>query len=353
MSKIKNIFLLSAIILAVFSCDTKVNINAPWKDITVVYGLLDQTDTIHYIKVNKAFLGDESAYEMAQHSDSLNYNQVNVTLKKVNLNNNSVVQVFSFRDTVVDKQPGIFATDNNKVYYYRGKILGDNESAEDYRYDLEVYVVDRNKTVTASTKLLKNVNILNPPYSDYVSIDFTAPSPYKVKWETSEGARLFQLKVRFHYYELTDSDTTEKTIDMSFAQKTSINSLGGQELSNEISLNDFINFLKRNIPVDPNVTRVVKKEAMDFFVYSGSEDLYKYMQISSPSNSMVQDRPFFTNINNGVGLFSARTVTVREGKKLDRRTIDEISDNTETRDLNFMDYEESTYFWSNLKNQDK
>ncbi len=353
MSKIEKLFLLTGIILALASCETKVNINAPWKDITVVYGLLNQTDTLHYIKVNKAFLGDESVYEMAQHSDSFNYHQVQVQLKKVSLANNSVVQIFHFTDTVVDKQPGIFATDNNKVYYYRGKILTANESPKDYRFDLVVYVVDRNKTVTASTQLLSDVNILNPPYSDYVNIDFTAPSPYKVRWKTSPGARLFQLKVRFHYYEITPNDTTEKTIDMDFAQKTSINSTGGQELSNGIALNGFLNFLKHHIPVDPNVTRVVKKEALDFFVYSGSEDLYKYMQISSPSNSIVQDKPFFTNINNGVGLFSARTVTARKGKKLDRRTIDEISDNAETRDLNFLNYEESTYFWSNLKNQSK
>ena len=351
MSKVKNIFFLS-FILFIVSCSTNVNINAPWKDITIVYGLLNQEDTIHFIKVNKAFLGDQSAYEMAQIPDSINYKEVKVTLKKVNVSNNNVVQVFNFRDTIVDKLDGIFATDNNKVYYYEGKILNDNENEDDLRYDLEIYIYDRNKTVTASTKLLNKVKIINPPYTDYVNINFAAASPYTVTWETSKGARLFQLKMKFHYYEINNNDTFEKTIDMHFSQKTSINSLGGQELSNKISWEDFKNMLLLNIEENPNVTRVVKKEALDFFVYSGSEEMYKYMQISSPTNSLVQDRPFYTNINNGVGLFTSRTVTERIGKKIDRRTIDKITQDSETMRLNFLDYEASTYFWSNLKNKE-
>ncbi len=347
MKKTKNILILSLLASLFFSCSTEVDINAPWKDITVVYGVLSQHDTIHYIKVNKAFLGDESAYEMAQHSDSLNYHNVNVTLEKVNVNTGNIVQVFDFKDTILEKEPGIFATDSNIVYYYKGKILGDNESPSAYRYDLKVYVADRDKNVSASTFLLNDIEIKTPPYSDFYSVPLPSPTPFKVTWLSEKGIRLYQLKIVFHYYELTTTDTTEKTIEMSFAQKTSINADGGQELSNSIGLDDFLNFLVQNIPVDPNVTRVIKKQAMDFYVYTGSEDMYKYMQVSTPTNSLVQDRPFFTNINNGVGLFTSRSYTLRAGKKMDRKFIDEIANNSKTRNLNFEDYEASTVFWAN------
>ena len=346
MKKTKNILILSLLASLFFSCSTEVDINAPWKDITVVYGVLSQHDTIHYIKVNKAFLGDESAYEMAQHHDSLYYKSAIVKIKKVNVNTGHIVQVFDFKDTILKKEPGIFATDSNIVYYYKGKILGNNESPSDFRYDLYVYVPTKDTPVTASTFLLNDVKITHPQYSEYI-ISIRPNVSYKVIWESKKNIRLYQLKIVFHYYELTATDTTEKTIEMSFAQKTSINADGGQELSNSISLDDFLNFLVQNIPVDPNVTRVVKKKALDFYVYTGSEDMYKYMQVSTPNNSLIQDRPFFTNINNGVGLFTSRSYTIRSGRGINRELIDEIANNSKTRNLNFEDYEASTVFWAN------
>lgn len=38
------------------SCETDFDINADWKDITVVYGALNQNDSIHYIRIQKLFL---------------------------------------------------------------------------------------------------------------------------------------------------------------------------------------------------------------------------------------------------------------------------------------------------------
>ncbi|MBK9627952.1 MAG: hypothetical protein IPO56_09700 [Flavobacteriales bacterium] len=47
-------------------CSSELDINAPYKDITIVYGLLDSHDPIQFIKVNKAFLGEGDAYVFAQ-----------------------------------------------------------------------------------------------------------------------------------------------------------------------------------------------------------------------------------------------------------------------------------------------
>jgi hypothetical protein len=51
-------------------CSSELDINAPYKDITIVYGLLDSRDPIQFIKVNKAFLGEGDAYVFAQIPDS-------------------------------------------------------------------------------------------------------------------------------------------------------------------------------------------------------------------------------------------------------------------------------------------
>ncbi|MCK4361265.1 MAG: hypothetical protein KAV70_05930, partial [Bacteroidales bacterium] len=54
------------------ACETDVDIIADYEDVTVVYGLLNQ-DSITYLKINKAFLGEGNALIMAKVEDSSNY----------------------------------------------------------------------------------------------------------------------------------------------------------------------------------------------------------------------------------------------------------------------------------------
>ena len=62
------IFLTAFLFLA--SCETDFDINADWKDITVVYGALNQNDSIHYLRIQKAFLGKGNVMQMALEPDS-------------------------------------------------------------------------------------------------------------------------------------------------------------------------------------------------------------------------------------------------------------------------------------------
>jgi hypothetical protein len=64
------------IILLLFTtCNDDFDVNADWKDITIVYGLLsvNEADSIHYIRINRAFLNEKtSAIAVAKESDSIN-----------------------------------------------------------------------------------------------------------------------------------------------------------------------------------------------------------------------------------------------------------------------------------------
>lgn len=60
---------LLAIFLLFFSCSEKVDINAPYKDIYVVYGVLNPYDSVQYIRVSKVFQTEEDAFKTAQEND--------------------------------------------------------------------------------------------------------------------------------------------------------------------------------------------------------------------------------------------------------------------------------------------
>ena len=69
----KLLLILLAGFIVVTSCNNKLNVNAPWQDITIVYGLLSQNDSVQYLRITKAFLGEGDALHFAKIPDSSTY----------------------------------------------------------------------------------------------------------------------------------------------------------------------------------------------------------------------------------------------------------------------------------------
>ena len=121
----KTITLLFLIILIISSCETDFKVNADRQEVTIVYGLLDQSKDRQYIKINKAFLVDGNALEMAASSNSTNYNpdSLEVKIYKVkehSFGNFDTLGYVILNDTVLEKEAGLFSTDNNIVYTTNG-----------------------------------------------------------------------------------------------------------------------------------------------------------------------------------------------------------------------------------------
>ena len=100
---ITRFLILLCVVQLVSSCSKDFKIDAPYKDITIVYGLLNISDTAHYIRIHKAFLDEsKNALVMATTTDSIYYKNLSVTvyeLKKPNPNtgirpNDSINQTF-------------------------------------------------------------------------------------------------------------------------------------------------------------------------------------------------------------------------------------------------------------------
>ena len=95
-------FFLISIPFVVISCDESFDVNDDWEDITIVYGILSPADQVHYLKINKAFLGPGNAYEMAGESDSIQY-QFDLDVKLEYIVEDQVQQSIVFRDTIMPK----------------------------------------------------------------------------------------------------------------------------------------------------------------------------------------------------------------------------------------------------------
>ena len=135
-----------------FSCDKSLNVNADWKDVTVVYGLLDQTKDTTYIKITKAFLGEGDALMFSKIPDSSNYSSaLEVRLDELQVTNGKdTTLVNSFHcDTVTihNKQAGdsIFYYPNQLMYFTTAKL------SSNYIYKLHVRNGQTGKEITATT----------------------------------------------------------------------------------------------------------------------------------------------------------------------------------------------------------
>ena len=58
----------------------------------------------------------------------------------------------------------------------------------------------------------------------------------------------------------------------------------------------------------------------------GTTDLETYINVNQPITGIVQERPSFTNINNGLGLFSSRYTHTGSGWTLSLDTKDYLTD---------------------------
>ena len=89
--KIRNLFTIYGILL--FSaCSEDFILTEPWKDIPVVYGLINRVDSAQYIRVEKLFVDENiPAVDMAKVADSIYYKNAKVYL--INLTSKREVEL--------------------------------------------------------------------------------------------------------------------------------------------------------------------------------------------------------------------------------------------------------------------
>ena len=103
------------------SCNDKIDLIGDFQETAVVYGLLDQSDSIHYIRINRAFIGPGNSLEFANIPDSNYFDQVDATITEY-VNGNET-RAWILNDTLVDNKDtnGIFYAPEQKLYYFTTK----------------------------------------------------------------------------------------------------------------------------------------------------------------------------------------------------------------------------------------
>ena len=322
---------ISFLFIAFNSCKNDVPILADWKETTIVYGLLNQSDTAQYIRINKAFLGEGNALQMAQVYDSIQYGNV-LSVKLERVKNGSVIEtILMQRDSSLVKSSGTFSAPAQILYKTKNTLYDDSQ------YELTILNNKTGNVVKSKTVLVKDFSV-SKPHPSLSSISFLPYSvPIVIQWITGANGRLYDATLRFHYTEETATDTVQKSVDMYLGSDKTSGLGGGKTQSLSFSGIDFYRFLSIAIKPDANVKRIAGK--INFVFSAAGDDLSTYMEVNQPSTGIVQDKPEFTNIENGYGIFSSRYTKVSQGLSISglSGSLDSLYAGQYTSNLSFCD----------------
>ncbi|MEI7982408.1 MAG: hypothetical protein WCI71_12205 [Bacteroidota bacterium] len=325
---IRSILFTATLLTFLISCNKDLNVNADWQDITVVYGLLDQHADTTFIKITKAFLGPGDAMQFAKVPDSSYYpDKLEVRLDEYN--GTTLVNSFPC-DTITmhNKQAGdsIFFYPDQLMYYSKAGLN------QDYTYKLMIKNRKTGKEITSQTGLISRFSILRPQ----VFASFPPGQSFQVKWEPAKNGKRYQLAIRFIYNEAKISDPQH--LVMKFVDWVVDNNIQGTDnqtlpFDNYYPGDAFYAVVGAKIPVDPAVTRSAYRAVFIFTV--AAAEMNTYMEVTEPSLSLVQEKPAFSNIVNGIGLFSSRFINSTDSLTLSSITLSELKVNIHTKDLGF------------------
>ncbi len=336
--KIIILLLIISIFSLINSCKTDFDLNANWKDITIVYGLLNQ-DSVTYIKISKAFLGEGNTMTYARSFDSTNYNPNEIEVSLLEYNKyGSLVQSYPLSATKVNKQSGIFGDPVNPLQYIY-QTPPNVRLNEKFSYKLNVKNKKSNKIVSSQTNLIfgSELTVINPQQSTpkyKISVSFIRTQT--VEWYSATNGRAYQVVIRFNYEEKNKqtNNHVHKYVDWELPLIPATNLLKGNNMKYEFIANQFYVVLSSNIPADPNVWRIPGK--VEYLLMVSGDDYYTYIEINKPTLSIVQERPNYTNITNGLGLFSSRYIK-KVSVYLNKYSTDTLIMGRYTKHLSFID----------------
>jgi len=305
------------LLVALFcSCSTDVELYADYKEIPVVYGLIDAQADTNFVKITRAFCGTNdnpiNAFEVAQVYDSSNYpgklDAFFVELQKVQGQGFQPTGRTFYLDTLTvhNKEDGLFYAPHQKLYYTTERFKTNN-----YRYKLYV-VTPYYDTVTSEISVLEgDINV-----SSQASFQSAPTNSHStVLFSSTEAAVLYEIGMRFNYLESHGGPLVKKQVTWSFAPRSlsEYEKVEGTEnyYYQYYSPNILFNYLERAIGNDtvwddnhPNVTRYI--DDFEVFIAAAGSDFYAFYQYLQTTQNGLSLSSEYNNIEGGYGLLSSR-----------------------------------------------
>ncbi|MCH1478882.1 MAG: hypothetical protein L7U23_02165 [Crocinitomicaceae bacterium] len=314
-----------SIIVILFSCNEQIELSGDFKETAIVYGLLDHSDSMHYVKITRAFIGPGNAVDIAQIEDSSYFNSVYATIEE--LEGGTVTRTWVLSDTIIENKDtnGVFFAPTQKVYYFKTlpttistsgafgtvqtspnpQLSSLNPNAQ---YRLNADINDGLFRVSATTDLVNGLTT-NATSQNFTFKFASNPGEYKAQSVTisnTGNAHVVNAKIGINIAEYIGEDAVSQTIDWTIGEN---DVMPNSSITFSAQGETFYNRVIDNVTNDPLIDQ---RNFLGFEVVmtGGSEDLYNYITVNQPSSSLAQTKPTYTNLEvtndyRVIGIFSS------------------------------------------------
>ncbi len=340
MEKITKYCLLLIVAFTIMGCEPEFSLNAPYRDVTVAYCVLNSSDSIQYAQVYKGFQSQGNPADDAMIMDSIYYfDKVEVSLHE--FFEGRLQEVIPMdTTTALPKNEGIFANPTQLLYYTTAEI--DPECT----YKLHVLNKETNKEVYGETPIVGEVKV-EYPYGTQLNL---SGKSHRITITHAPNSVANHVIMNFYYLE--KSKSTGQIVKKGKISRVIITN-GWRETYGDALYYDFdptIFYLMINSELAPNqavtrypdYTRLGGDSYVEFEVWSAEKVLLTYLDLNNPSTSIVQDRIEYTNMvcptddsyKTAYGFVSSRSNAMKSFY-LNDKSQDSLVNGSHTRDLGF------------------
>jgi len=339
-----NHLIFTVCVLCFFISCKKFELDAPYKEVTVVYGVLDANLDTNYVKIYKGFQGGNLH---AQNPDSIYYyDKIRVVLKEYDLDN-----IRTSRPDILLSYTHDFPRDAGEFYYDKERIIYFTDEPLNKNNQYKIVVTNkatRKIMAEGMTRMVGDFGIANLStyfilYGEYNSVTFTR-APH---------AHSYEIHVNFLYFEVDKS--SKKVVKQGKVKKNITPQLEEEFTANVHGLfKRFLNTLLDNIAgqldVDNTVDRFVgfpgsNGVCIEIEAWAAEKSFIKFLLSNQPSSSFIQVQNRYTNLSAEddalvFGFLSSRTKAPIERLGIDTRSEDSIVRGSKTRHLGFKKWSE-------------
>jgi len=341
-------------ILGLNSCSEDFTVAAPYRQVTVVGGILNMKDSVHYIRIQKAFMDEnKSALEMSKVPDSSFYSALVVKLYEYDSAQTKILDssLLSRVDLAGVGYPKDNPINDQQFFttpHFAYKLVKDDLSPRLW-YKLTIHNTATGRTDTSgfvgivnsdSTRLFDGFYIPEFQFADY-QIDFSRTTPtsqFKVSPYMPRNGRMLEGYIRFHYVErnVATQEKTRKYVDYAFDNELNAITPGIRAELATLNVNIF-SFLNSSMGAAPaNVERLM--DSCDVFVYAASPEIYYYTLINQGQTGGITSdniQPNYTNFTGTdvIGVLGSRGMRSYYGAAISKVTLDSLRDSPITQSL--------------------
>lgn len=299
------------------SCETEVDLAAPYKVTPVIIGVLDfQADT-QFFRINRTFLGEGNVNVYAGIRDSVEFPDGEVDAWLIKKLGNDVLDSLPLLPIdLPSREPGVFYNTDVRFFYTAEELFTEDEiellrssgatGAKPF-YDFYVNASGLEHRANATFPLVNSSSIIVPLNSSVVARrDFYSSTgngafrSQNFRYLTNSTVGRYEVALRTNYHLDFENGTSleNQFVDFRLETRDNLNAQTNGERNLNWNPGNWYDFIGRHFRAMPGLKKV-RIENLEYLLTGADDDLSRYIAVASPVSQFVPVLSTYTNLDNG------------------------------------------------------